>query len=523
MNPSRHLGDAHIDRFVSVADIPENERAAFIAHIADCPVCRDRLLTEIDPIEDTATRCPDPLVWSQLGAPKPPIDPLSLARHAATCDPCRELLHATLDCDGPLTAEEEQFLSALDIAKPLYQQHMAERMAGGVQPTFKLAPKRRWFSMRWLVSGAATAAVAAAVVGTLAYSHYQNSPDHVSKLLAQSYSEHRTLEARLPHADYAPLAQTRGANSTRPLPLIEAELAITKALAANPSDPRWLGQKAELLLLQNNLPEASKTIRRALDSDPQNPDLQGIEGAVDLQQGESGKSFSYAEAIESLSRAIKSRPNDPAFIFNRALAYEHSNLLPQAQADWETYLKLDPKGHWSNEVRTRLDQIRARISKQESLMKAPLVGPSEYLRISRSGTEDEKHHLLVNIDRYIWNALSDWLPSAYPPHGAGDPDTVSALSSLARVLNENGEASFQNMLSGASRKNFRAAATELAAAVRAMFSTGVADDIRPHAQSAIRLFHSDGNNSGEQLALAALIYAEHRAQNSSACLKEVAR
>ena len=74
-------------------------------------------------------------------------------------------------------------------------------------------------------------------------------------LLAQAYSERRTLEVRIPGANYAPLRVERGtggSNLDKPESLLKAEALIGENLQKNSADPTWLQFKARADLLDGN-------------------------------------------------------------------------------------------------------------------------------------------------------------------------------------------------------------------------------------------------------------------------------
>jgi tetratricopeptide (TPR) repeat protein len=66
----------------------------------------------------------------------------------------------------------------------------------------------------------------------------------------------------------------------------------------------------------------------------------------------------YATAIELLDQALKSTPDDPVALFNRAIVFERMGLGDRAIEDWQHYLKVDPDSGWASEARNRLADIQ---------------------------------------------------------------------------------------------------------------------------------------------------------------------
>ena len=68
----------------------------------------------------------------------------------------------------------------------------------------------------------------------------------------------------------------------------------------------------------------------------------------------------YEAGLESLGKAIRLEPANPAALFNRAILYERLYFYDRAIADWEQLLKLEPDQQWKDEAERRLKEIRSR-------------------------------------------------------------------------------------------------------------------------------------------------------------------
>jgi tetratricopeptide (TPR) repeat protein len=121
--------------------------------------------------------------------------------------------------------------------------------------------------------------------------------------------------------------------------LASAAELIQRALAAAPSDPRFLLQNARCLFAQRRLPEsleaAASARRQAADDAP----LLDAIGSFYNSVGEHQKAFqTYSQAIGvDCSRAL--------FWFNRATVRRFLGQLAEAEADYDQAIKLRPDDH----------------------------------------------------------------------------------------------------------------------------------------------------------------------------------
>ena len=541
MSGETHLTENQIELLLN-GSADESTLAPWIEHLDGCLACRQRLLGFPSNSANVATHpssaddpCPSPDAWARLALGMEGVaEPLTLLRHAASCASCAALLRAGLIDFGPPTASEAAELHALASASPHLRRTLAQRMAQQseaqkvqAQASSDSAPRtKRHLSFlsadanvltrRFAVTALGFAAVLALAASLIGYRHYTRSPQYAVKLLGQSYNQQRTMQLRVPFADDVPLMQTRGAAFSRPVPMIEAELAIERGLKHDPESALWLGAKAELRLLENDLPDAKRVIRRALEREPEDPQLLGLEGAIELQIAESGQRFAYAEAIESLTQALKRRPDDPVLIFNRAIAYEHNSLLLEAKEEWQRYLQIDSKSAWAAEARSHLSDITQRLEKQSSL-KAPLLGPSDYVAHLR-GDERARAIVLLRNEEYLTLALRTWLPRAYPLQGSADPDAIAAVQLLAQVNHEHGDDTLISLLSRAGTPGFADAVASLSS-IYASLEGGIADEIERSADHTARDFARIDDRTGVGFAWLWRSIALQRAQHAPQCLQ----
>src|SRR5690349_15211598 len=156
------------------------------------------------------TNCPTEDSLRNLAAGiAPASDAAGLTQHAAQCDYCGPILRAfTEDFSDELTPDEQALLARAHLS-PARRQNLAEQMAAAV--TSASAPQKSvtertslfrlpWF--KWVLVPAT--AIACAIVAFLVWNAQRDTPQKVEKLLAQAYTEQRTMEMRIPGAQYAP-------------------------------------------------------------------------------------------------------------------------------------------------------------------------------------------------------------------------------------------------------------------------------------------------------------------------------
>ena len=67
----------------------------------------------------------------------------------------------------------------------------------------------------------------------------------------------------------------------------------------------------------------------------------------------------YYRAVKDLTRVIELAPDWYEAWFNRALAHQLRNEIPEAIADYEHYLSLPGKPHWRHSAETQLETLKA--------------------------------------------------------------------------------------------------------------------------------------------------------------------
>lgn len=447
-----------------------------------------------------------------------------LMKHATQCGHCGPLLKNAADAIADeATTEEEALLSSLQSARPEWRRSMATTLRDRVQGGRSRQSWWRPVLMRRVpaYTFAGIAAVAAIIWIGVRTLH----PPSPEQLLAQAYSEHRTVEVRIPGAKYAPMQAQRGAERSdfdKPQSLLRAEELIAGSLKRSPNDPVWLQARARADLLDGNYDSAIKSLQQALESQPDSPSLLTDLGSGYFVRAESaGRPKDYGNAVESFGKALDKSPDDPIALFNRALACERSMLYTQAIDDWKHYLRIDPQGDWSNDVRARLAALQEKIKQHTKNEHEPLLSPDE---IAKASPDDSgvRERIDRQVEAYLNIALRDWLPNAYPTvakESGRQSQSSAALAILSNVaVLKHDDHWLADLMASSSLSNFESAVEHLSAALKAN-DTGDNVAARNHATEAERLFASEHNEAGALRARVEYMFASQDAQDGAGCLK----
>jgi CHAT domain-containing protein/cytochrome c-type biogenesis protein CcmH/NrfG len=373
-------------------------------------------------------QCPPGDVWLDIAAGFPNQDSEKYLNHAAECDHCGPFLREVKeDFADDLTPEEALRVASLPSANTDWQRRLAHSLGTAPEDTTpepaeptRLTPSWHGKRFSWKLPVLALAAIALTVIAVSVGVRLLREAS-IDQLLASAYTEHRTLEVRIPGAQHSPLRVERGAtdsNLEKPPSLLKAEALIREKLQKNPNDPTWLDARARADLLDGNYDSAVKTLLRAQlgasDSARLLTDrlLTDLGSAYYLRGQSADHPLDYGNAIEALGKALAKNPNDPIALFNRALACEQLFLYSQAVDDWEHYLRLDPRGEWAQEAREHLDALKQKIERQQQPHTGSLLSPESH---SPSLHRDPSIQTLASVlqNSHDDNWLKDFL--AAPP------------------------------------------------------------------------------------------------------------
>ena len=446
-----------------------------------------------------------------------------LMKHAAQCGHCGPLLkNAAETLSDEVTPSEETLLASLSSARPEWRHNMATTLRGDLR---KQQQKPLWWRAMFAWPSPAYALAGIATVAFVAWvgvrTFHQPSAE---QLLAQAYSEHRTLEVRIPGAKYAPLQAQRGTQGSdfdKPQSLLKAEVLIGENLSKNPNNPVWLQARARADLLDGNYDSAIKSLQRALETQPNSASLLTDLGSAYFVRADSAdRPIDYGNAIESLGKALAKSPDDPVALFNRALASDRMFLYTQEVDDWEHYLRVDLQGEWSDEARRRLTALKEKLQQHEKTLSEPLFTPAQ---IAQGGASDATVQEKIDrrIEEYLSLAVVKWLPEAYPTVQASAPsvsDSRTALAVLSEIsIHKHGDHWLADLLVSNSSTSFAPAVRQLSAALKTN-NTGDNVAARHYAAEAERLFASEGNDAGALRSRVEYMFASQDAQDGKGCL-----
>jgi CHAT domain-containing protein len=398
---------------------------------------------------------------------------MDLIEHAAGCDACGPLLADLRQQD---MADESVPLD-LKTGTPQGKQEILRRIS---KMTAEEKPRRKlsWPNPVWL----AAAAVLVIAIGSGLWWYRSNSPDAAFQLLAKAYSEQRPMEFRISGADYQPIRVQRGGNVTPPVSLIEANALIARKLQADPNSSLWLRAKARADLLSLSYSSAIENLRKAQETTPDDPEILGDLGIAYLQRSEKeSRPSDLNQAVEFLTQAIRARPADTVFRYNRALAFEHLLTPRSAIDDWTEFLRVEPKGNWSNEAQEHLKRQQEMLLKQDKGASRPRRSEDAILALAERGFQSSE---------------------------ASDPAVIAR-----RLLEDNHDPWMRDLLAADQRANLT-----LAAASRETAS-GNASTAQSLWVQAEHQFQRSGNQAGTLFAKLEESYTLQRLSKPVECLK----
>ena len=306
------------------------------------------------------------------------IDPdkaLVMTQHVAQCPHCAPILRAfTEDFSDDLTPDETKaesdIFAQLRSATPQWQKEMAAKALNANRSNlsaFASGQKLFGWPIRPFLAPAAIAAAALIAFGL--WFTQRDTPEKVEKLLAQAYTEQRTMEYRWPGAEWGPVRVTRGSGQSplsRPTSQLEAEKILAEHQASASKDPNWLTAKAEAELLDNQPQLAISDLTQSLSANPGSSNIELMLAIAYAQQGDkSDDRASREKALELLNRILnRIKIADPAARFNRALLYQRLNMPEKAKADWTALARHGVSGRdpsiaqWAKEAQQELENVR---------------------------------------------------------------------------------------------------------------------------------------------------------------------
>jgi CHAT domain-containing protein/tetratricopeptide (TPR) repeat protein len=507
--------------------------------------------------------CPDEQIWLSLSAGLLSDSECALcASHAARCDWCGPLLkEAMQDLAQDTTGEEQETLAQLPTASLDWQREMATKLASrsivpspaeratagtanaarapGVatpdadsaedessratlKPPSETKLKQTGFSwwpkLAWATALPAVAIVVVAV-GWLVWLKTR-VPD-VNALLAQAYTEQRTIELRIQGAKYARMKFSRGkerSSLNRPASLLDAESIIGRSLPKHPNDPGWLDKKGRAELLDGHYEAAIGALNDARKLSASPAILTDLATAYFERWAEGNQRADYDAALDFLDQALQKDPNDPVALFNRAIVHEQNYQYENAIQDWEKYLSLPGNDDWADEARRHLQALREKAQRSEEYSR-PLMGFSAFAHNIPAESDASWLTVDARIEEYLDQAVRLWLPAAFSLQatGASRNDALQALQTLSQILvQRHGDHWLLDVLESDHSQEYKKAVLLLGHASTEN-AAGNFERAEGHANEADALFRIAGNVPGSHRARVEMVYALHRSVQGARC------
>jgi CHAT domain-containing protein/tetratricopeptide (TPR) repeat protein len=514
------------------------------AHLDECEPCRKLLSMEIEadrnlrdlqrgiPIERHELCPPSNTLYELAGGVLKEQDSETLMKHITECDHCGPAFGQVVsDLGSEGTSEEASIIASLATSRPQWQEEFARRLASTatkedveVTPVARSSPRERLFfsKIRWAYAVAAVLIIVVTVIeGGRAW---HSRPSYTQQLLADAYTERRTLEVRIPGARYAPLRVNRGEQSSnidRPASLLEAEALIRRGLTRQPGSTAWLQQKVRADLLDGNFDAAIHAAEPLLEQEPDSASVLGDLGSAYFLRAERDRTaIDYGRAYECLSKSLAKKPDDPVTLFNRAIVSERAQLYAQAQEDWKHYLNLDTDREWRAEARARLQEVEHKLQEQKERSQQSSDSSEQVAVALGSGLEDRISEIDSVADSYQTIALEEWIPELASGRtlDSGRHDSLeTALGLLAGDLRVRHQDSW--LTDFLSERATYSSSEAVRLLVRAIQESAAGNQ-----ESAIRLataaeagFRKERNEPGRMRASFEMIYANRLAAHGERC------
>lgn len=420
-----HLSDAQIAE--SASKSPGECSPSVEAHLSECEICLDRLLTsqrtQFNFLESHGMRteaysdCPQPEVLQEIAAEsRTPESADSVLKHTAQCDYCGPLLNRYLqefsdDYSPELTAILQSLPSTQarqqnDLARTLAAKARGERQPS--KPDTAVMPWPFWKkAVAWATPLAASAVLAVGFGPTLMARFELH---HVKSLVAKAFAAQRTTEMQLagmPYGKYTNPHSTLGpggrdADNESP-ELLDARRAMNeRAKSGKPLGSDHLEMQGQLSLLEGNSIKAERTLKDALAgaADP-------VAVMIDLAATYYDRG-DYARAIDTLTAAIEhpkaTEQEKSAAIFDLAVTYQKAEMWDLAADTLKKYLARESSGGWADEARARLAEAQKKLQFQKQQGQVMLTAPDAFLANINTPAVQQ------NIEEYVDVALRSWFP-----------------------------------------------------------------------------------------------------------------
>ena len=457
--------------------------------------------------------CPPAETWVELAAGL-----LSTAEtggrleHAAICRDCSARLQEALEVLGSSSPPPAEIAADLKSSDSGWQSTLAKEMARRSRKSQENNNPSTWRygTARWKWTWAAIAAGMVIAAGVAAYMLLgQATPE---KLLAQAYTQQRTIELRIHGASYGPIRVQRDRGHSQLNSsgrLLDAEVVIKRRLEKQPEAPEFLREKAEVDLLNWDYQSAIETLGHALRLQPQSFLITLDLATAHFERAEATNSpADYEASLNYLGDAIRLEPSNSAALFNRAIVYERLYLYGRAIEDWDQFLKVEKDPGWRKEAQQRLQELRTR-EHERSQRPSP-----ESLSLAQFTTE-LKTKRATGIEEYTEVAERRILPNISALN-IKDPNYQAAIELSKELEFAHGDRFLKDLLRDAGHPGFAPAVKFLGRSSAANYE-GHSDQAYTAAVQAAAIFRKSGNTAGLVAAGFEQAYALQFQSKAAAC------
>ena len=272
-----------------------------------------------------------------------------------------------------------------------------------------LGPLYVWFQASRLRPLAAAALVIVIMLGAFYFVYRSDESETALAQLNRAFEKERPLDARISGFDYAPKTTQRG--SAAPNVDVTARNLAERIIlddAARVETANTLHSLGRLYLAKREFKEADKTLKRALELSPDDPETLNDRGAALLEsakllgEDDGGKRLEiFAQALDEFQRSIDLKNDFAPALFNKAVTLGELNLPGREAQAWRDYLQIDSTSSWAAEARRRLEAAEAaspRAMTGDQLTK-------EFLAAYRARDEDRAFELIRSNREMITGRL----------------------------------------------------------------------------------------------------------------------
>jgi CHAT domain-containing protein len=280
---------------------------------------------------------------------------------------------------------------------------------------------------------------------------YQSLADKAHIALQDSFNE-SPIEGRIAGFKWPPHRATLGGQSgaADEISLDRAKVLSQEAVAArgNADSHRALGQ---YYLANKELDKAIRELDKALESDSKNAELHSDLGTAYLERARAAQEKAggdkspedkdtslqdFDQCLKHLNEALKLDGSLLEALFNIALCHEYMSLLPQAELDWQDYLKRDGASAWAAEARRHIEQIEEKKQKN-SQSNADLL---KEFREAYATNDRQAAWKLVSENRELvkgrviwWQLLNDYFDQASAGNASEAKERLNELEYVGNL------------------------------------------------------------------------------------------